>query len=138
MANPTPRLRSTTRSSPMNFLEKLKPLAQIVLRWGLAIVFAYHGFPKLFTHRAQYLTVFPKLGFPAYFVYISGFLEVAGSGLLVVGLFTRPIALLLTGEMAIVIWRVSLAKGGVFAVANYQLELALGISIDRLLFGSKS
>lgn len=135
----------------MNHFEKLKPLAQIALRWGLAIVFAYHGLPKLFTHRAQFLTLFPKLGFPAYFVYLSGCLEVAGSCLLVVGLFTRLIALLLTAEMVAVISRVSLARGGVLAVANYQLELALAIgafalmvigpgavSIDRLLFGSKN
>lgn len=133
----------------MRHLEKLKPLAQLSLRWALAIIFLSHGFPKLFTHRAQYLAVFPKLGFPSYFVYLSGILECLGSCLLTVGLFTRLVALLLTTEMAIVIWKVKLT-GGVLAVAHYQLELALAVaaftllvigpgvlSIDRLLFRPK-
>lgn len=133
----------------MHHLEKLKPLAQIILRLSLAIVFFYHGYPKLFSERAQFLVNFPKGGFPAYFVYIAGSLEVFGSGLLVVGLFTRLVALLLAGEMAVVLWRVSLPHG-VLNVAHYQLELTLAaaafalmtigagpVSIDRLLFGSK-
>jgi putative oxidoreductase len=134
----------------MHYLEKLKPLAQIVLRWALAIVFAFHGYPKLFTQRTQALAMFPKMGFPSYFAYISGSLEFFGGCLLVVGLFTRLVALLLCGEMVVVMSRLSFAHGPL-AVANYQLELTLAVaaftlmtigggalSIDRLIFGSKS
>lgn len=134
----------------MHHLEKLKPLAQILLRWALALVFAVHGFPKLFTHRAMYQAVFPKMGFPSYFAYIAGILELFGACLLAVGLFTRLVALLLAGEMLIVLLRVYLPHG-ITNVMSYQLEMSLSaaafmlavvgagpISIDRLLFGSKS
>ena len=134
----------------MHHLEKLKPLAQIILRWALAIVFAVHGYPKLFTNRAMFLAMFPKMGFPSYFVYIAGCLELFGACLLVVGLFTRLVALLLAGEMTIVLWRVYLPHG-ITHVMNFQLEMSLAaaafmlavvgagpVSIDRLLFGSKS
>jgi putative oxidoreductase len=150
MPNPPPRIRSTNKGGPLRHLEKLKPLAQIALRFALAIVFFSHGYPKLFTHRAQTVAFFPKLGFPGYFAYIAGSLEVFGSGLLVGGLFTRLVALLLAGEMAIVLWRVILPKG-LLPVSNYQLELLLAVaaftlfvigpgavSIDRLLFRSKN
>ena len=134
----------------MHHLEKLKPLAQIVLRWVLAIVFIYHGFPKLFTERTQSIAVFTRMGFPWYFNYIAGGLEFFGACLLALGLLTRPVALLLAAEMAVVIWKLCHAKG-LMAVGYYQLELVLAaaafalmvvgpgvISIDRLLFGSRS
>lgn len=133
----------------MHHLEKLKPLAQIALRWALAIVFIYHGFPKLFTQRSQFMAVYSKMGFPWYFDYISGSLEFFGGSLLALGLFTRPLAFLLATEMTVVIWKISFAKGPL-AVGSYQLELVLAVaaftlmvigpgvvSIDRLLFGAK-
>lgn len=134
----------------MHHLGKLKPLAQILLRWALAIVFAAHGFPKLFTQRATFQAMFPKMGFPSYFVYIAGSLELFGACLLAVGLFTRLVSLLLAGEMLIVLLRVYWPHG-IANVMTYQLEMSLAaaafmlavvgagpISIDRLLFGSKN
>lgn len=149
MSHPPPRLRPAPKGGSTRRVEKLRPLAQLVLRWGLAIVFFSHGYAKLVTHRAEFVAVFPKMGFPWYFAYIAGCLELFGSCLLAVGFFTRLVALLLAGEMAIVLWRVKLAAG-VLAVGNYQLELMLAvaafallvigpgpISIDRLLFKAK-
>ncbi len=65
------------------------------------------------------------MGFPAYFVYLAGTLELFGAILLVLGLFTRVTALLLGIEMAIVLARVSLPRAGIYAVRAYQLPLAL-------------
>ena len=72
----------------MQFLEKLKPLGLLVLRLVVAACFLYHGYPKL-SDPARWLKAFPSMGFPSYFAYISGILEVFGGGLLVLGLFTR-------------------------------------------------
>lgn len=130
----------------MQLLEKLKPLALLLLRLGLGLIFIYHGFPKL-THIHQTVSEFPHMGFPSYFAYIAGILEFFGGWLLILGLFTRITALLLAGEMAIAILRVHLPQGGVMAVSNYQFPLALAvgafalvavgagaISIDRAIF----
>ena len=133
----------------MQHFEKLKPVAQILLRVALAIIFIYHGYPKLFTARAQWYAAFPKMGFPWYFALFSGSLEFFGGCLLVVGLFTRMVALLLAVEMAIALWWVHLPRG-IFAVGQYQLPLILcvaaftllvigggALSADRVVFKSK-
>jgi len=133
----------------MQHFEKLKPVAQLALRLALAIIFVYHGYPKLFTERAQWYAAFPRMGFPGYFALISGSLEFFGGCLLVVGLFTRVVALLLATEMAIALWRVHFPHG-MFAVDQYQLPLILciaaftllvvgggALSADRVIFKSK-
>lgn len=135
----------------MAFLEKLKPVALLFLRLGLAAIFIFHGYPKLFGHAGQWLDVFGHMGFPRYFAYIAGVLEFFGGLLLVVGLFTRIAGLLLSIEMAIAIWRVHLPQGTFLDVHNYELPLALCvgsfalaavgagmISLDHLVYGSGS
>ncbi len=133
----------------MQFLEKLKPLGLLVLRVALGASFIYHGFPKL-NDPAHYLKVFPGFGFPSYFAYISGVLEVFGGGLLLIGLFTRGTALLLAIEMGLVVGRVKLPSVGLYAYGQYELPLLLGvmalavatagagvISMDAFTFESK-
>lgn len=148
--DPAPRVQASRGSGGKSYLEKLRPFALLLLRLAVAAVFISHGYPKLFAQRHQFLGAFPHMGFPAYFVYISGILELFGGCLLVVGLFTRLLGLLLAGEMCIVLWKVKLPHG-LFPVANYQLEMLLAaaaftllvlgagaISLDRALFRSKT
>ena len=135
----------------MSLLNKLRPLALLLLRLGLGIIFIYHGFPKLFTHMSEAATAFPHMGFPSYFAYIAGIVEFFGGCLLIVGLFTRIAALLIAGEMAIALIKVHLPQGGPLAVGKYELPLALAVSaftlvalgagalsLDRLIFKDKS
>ncbi|MFZ0334531.1 MAG: DoxX family protein [Candidatus Acidiferrales bacterium] len=135
----------------MPVLEKLKPLALLLLRLGLGLIFVYHGYPKLFTHMHETVKAFPRMGFPSYFAYIAGIVEFFGGWLLVLGLFTRIAALLLAGEMAIAIVRVHIPQGGLMAVSNYQFPLAMAvgafalvavgagaISLDRAIFKNKA
>ena len=68
-----------------------------VLRIITAFLFLQHGTAKLFgfPHVAFFdeLSLFSLIGF-------AGLLEVVGGLLLVLGLFTRPVAFILSGEMA--------------------------------------
>jgi putative oxidoreductase len=134
----------------MKFLSALQPLGLLILRLALALIFVFHGYPKLVRADANMHEFFIQHGFPGYFVGLAGILECLGGGLLVIGLFTRPVALLLAIEMGIVIWRVKSAHG-VMAVNDYQFELALGaacaalatvgagvLSMDHLIFGEDS
>ena len=71
-----------------------------VLRIVAAFMFMQAGAMKLFAFPAG----MPPNGGTAVFmtqVWVGGVLEVFGGGLLLVGLFTRPIAFLLAGEMAV-------------------------------------
>ena len=131
----------------MKFLNFLQPLGLLFLRAALGIIFLSHGYPKLAHSNAGFQQFFMQHGLPGYFVYISGILETFGGVLLVVGLFTRPVALLLAIEMCVAIWKVD-SGGNYMAVHGYELPLALATasfalatvgaglaSIDHLIFG---
>jgi putative oxidoreductase len=133
----------------MQFLEKLKPLGLLMLRLAVGASLIFHGYPKL-SDPARWLKVFPGLGFPSYFAYISGILELFGGGLLVLGLFTRGAGLLLAIEMGLVVSRTRLPAAGIYAFGQYELPLLLGaaalalattgagvISLDAFTFESR-
>src|ERR1700721_623501 len=63
----------------MHVFEKLKPLALLWLRLALGLVFFYHGYEKLFGAPSNALQAFRHMGFPGYFVYLSGTLELFGA-----------------------------------------------------------
>jgi putative oxidoreductase len=133
----------------MQFLEKLKPLGLLVLRLALGASFMFHGYPKL-VDPTRWLKAFPGFGFPGYFAYLSGILELFGGGLLVIGLFTRGAGLLLAVEMGLVLGRTILPKSGIYAFRQYEVPLLLGaaalalattgagvISLDAFTFESR-
>ena len=62
----------------MSFLKKLEPLALLLLRCGLALVFIYHGYPKLFGSTATFIESFRAIGLPSYVVYLTGTIELFG------------------------------------------------------------
>jgi putative oxidoreductase len=133
----------------MQFLEKLKPLGLLILRLAIGASFMFHGYPKL-SDPAHWLKAFPGFGFPSYFAYIAGILELFGGGLLVLGLFTRGTALLLAIEMGLVLGRTKIPAVGIHAFGQYELPLLLGaaalalattgagiISLDAFTFESR-
>jgi len=65
----------------------------------------------------------PELNFPSQ-IWFGGFLEVVGGALLALGLFTRPVAFLLSGEMAVAYFQFH-APGGFWPVLNGGVSAAL-------------
>ena len=134
----------------MEALEKLKPLALLLLRAALGVIFIFHGYPKLFTNSHGAMQGFAHMGFPTYFAVISGVLEFFGGCLLIAGLFTRIAALLLAGEMVVALWRVHGMFTNPMAVNSYEFPMALAasafalacigagaISMDHVIYGSR-
>ncbi len=130
----------------MKSLNALQPFGLLALRLGLALIFFTHGYPKLVHGGGGMQAFFAQHGLPAYFVYVAGVLEVFGAVLLVLGVFTRPVALLLAIEMGVAIWKVH-STGGYLAMHNYEFPMALAttcfalatvgagaFSVDSLLF----
>jgi putative oxidoreductase len=116
----------------MNSMEKLKPLALLLLRLALGVIFVFHGYPKLFTHTQETMQGFTHMGFPSYFAYISGILEFFGGCLLIVGLFTRIAALLLACEMFVALIKVHGLLSAPGKVDNYQFPLAMAVGAFAL------
>ena len=122
-------------------------MALLASRVVLALVFIYHGYPKLVHPTEAMREFFISHGLPGFFLSVAGILEVFGGLLLVVGLFTRPAALLLAIEMGVAIWKVH-SSPGIMAVKEYEFPLALAatcfvlatagagrFSLDHVIFG---
>jgi putative oxidoreductase len=131
----------------MKFLNGLQPLALLALRVCLGIIFVYHGYPKLVHANLGMREFFVMHGLPGYLVPVAGILECFGAALLALGLFTRPVALLLAIEMGVAIWKVH-SGHGYLVVKEYEFPLAVGaacfalatvgagaVSMDYLIFG---
>ena len=117
----------------MHRMEKLRPVALLLLRVGLGVIFIYNGYPKFWGRRLEHIDEMVHINhLPAYFVYIAGVLEIGGGALLIAGLFTRALGLLLAGEMAIAMWKGEQFFQNPLAVDKYELALALGIGAFAL------
>jgi len=116
----------------MQALEKLRPVALLLLRVALGVVFVYHGYPKLFGHTRQTMDAFSHMGFPPYFAYLAGVIEFFGGCLLIIGLFTRIAGLLIAAEMAVALVQVHKILEDPRAVHNYEFPLVLAVSAFAL------
>jgi putative oxidoreductase len=103
-------------------LGNLSPAALSLLRIITAFLYLQHGTAKLL--HVPHIPMFDQLrawsrdGF-------AGMLEIAGSLLILVGLFTRPVALILSGEMAIGYFWVHARAGHFFMTALNEGEEAV-------------
>ena len=104
------------------FFESWRPRALAVLRIVAAYLFIPHGTAKLFgvPHQAMFdgLQVMSLVG-------LAGILEVFGGGLLLIGLFTRPVAFVLSGFMAVAYFMGHASQGHVLMPMLNAGELAV-------------
>ncbi|HVY56307.1 MAG TPA: DoxX family protein [Xanthobacteraceae bacterium] len=130
----------------------LAPYGYALIRFSAGAILMYHGYAKLFNGFAPVVAdkVLAPMGFPAplAWAYWLGILEFFGAGLLAIGFLTRPIALMLAVEMAIVTFVSHWGNGYFFSAprGGYEYPLLLmllyiGIfmrgggrcSVDRLI-----
>jgi len=95
----------------MTFLHGFAPHILSILRILTAATFLTHGTMKLFGWPAPF--PYPLNGL----LYVAAILEVVGGLLLIVGLFSRPVAFVLSGLMAFAYF-LGHASGGFFPVVN--------------------
>jgi putative oxidoreductase len=75
--------------------DRLGEIAHGVLRVGAGLLFLSHGLQKLFgLFGGEVVPLASRMG-------LAGVLELVGGALLVLGLFTRPVAIVLAGEMLV-------------------------------------
>jgi putative oxidoreductase len=98
------------------------PQLRSLLRIVAAFMFILAGTSKLFAFPVP----MPGGGHAAYFseIGLGGFLEAFGGALLLVGLFTRPVAFILAGEMAVAYFQFHFPQG-FWPVVNGGVSAAL-------------
>jgi len=115
------------------FFDAWTPRALALLRIVTAYLFLQHGTSKLLgvPHVAMFdgLPVFSLIGF-------AGILEIVGGILLLVGLFTRPAAFVLSGEMAFAYFMGHANQGHVLVPMLNQGELSVLYCFVFLFFAS--
>jgi putative oxidoreductase len=82
-------------------LDRYSPYALAALRIVTALIFIPHGTQKLFGFPAP-----PASGLPPVLslLGIGAILELVGGLFILIGLWTRPVAFILAGEMAVAYW----------------------------------
>jgi putative oxidoreductase len=76
-------------------LETWAPRVLSLLRIAVALLFLQHGLAKFIGFPMSLSAPLTPL------LYVAGVIEVVGSLMLVLGLFTRPAAFVMSGEMAV-------------------------------------
>jgi len=91
-----------------NFFQAWSPRVLSVLRIVTAFLFLWHGTAKLF--GAPHLAMFDNLQLMS-LLGLQGVIEVVGGVLLLIGLFARPVAFILSGDMAVAYFMAHASKG---------------------------
>ena len=99
-----------------------RPRALAVLRIVTAYLFIAHGSAKLF--GVPYQKAFDGLQVMS-LIGVAGILELVGAALLLIGLFTRPVAFVLCGFMAVAYFMAHATRGQPLVPMMNQGELAV-------------
>ena len=117
----------------MNNLEKYRPYFLAFLRIVVAYMFILHGTAKYLEFPISMTGGNGAVGDPM--LLVAGVIEIVGSILLILGLFTRQAAFILSGEMAYAYFFLHVAgKGNLFFPIANGGELALLYSLLFLYF----
>jgi putative oxidoreductase len=134
----------------LHFLDRLQPLALLLMRLALGAIMVAHGYHKVFGGLHHHAQMVASLGLPEWLGYVSAFTEFFGGWLILVGLFTRVAALGVCLDLFVAIWKVHLHNGLIgspdrpgyeFALAAFALAFAIiffgggPIAIDHVLRG---
>ncbi len=115
-------------------IDAWSPRILSVLRIVTGLLFLQHGTAKLlgFPHVAMFdgLQLFSLMG-------VAGILELGGGLLIILGLFTRPVAFILSGQMAVAYFMAHAPQGflplvnqGELAVLYCVVLLCFSLSLD--------
>jgi len=113
----------------MGFLQRFDPVVHALLRIIVGFLFACHGASKIFGVLGG-----PPAGLPAGLLWSTGFIELVGGVLVMVGLFGAAAAFVCSGEMAVAYFMVHqpralfpLLNGGELAILNCWVFLLIAV-----------
>lgn len=96
-------------------LDAWAPRVLSILRIVTGLIFLLHGTMKLLGFPADMPGGPPA---PMTLMWIGGVLEMVGGFLVMIGLFTRPVAFLLAGEMAAAYWMFHFKPDNIYPTTN--------------------
>jgi putative oxidoreductase len=120
----------------LRYLDRLQPLALLVMRLTLGVIMVAAGYHKVFGGLHQFANTVKHLGLPMWLGYVSAFTEFLGGLLILAGFFTRLAAFAISINMAVAIWKVGWHNGliGTPDRPGYQFALAVATLAFALIF----
>jgi putative oxidoreductase len=115
------------------WLDVWVPRAQGLLRIVVTFLFLEHGTAKLF--GVPHVAMFDNLQLMS-LIGVAGIIEVLGGVLVLIGLFTRPAAFILSGEMAAAYFMAHAPQGNVLVPLLNQGESAVMFCFVFLFFAA--
>jgi len=117
----------------LRYLDRLQPLALLVMRLALGAVMVGHGYHKVFGGLHHHVQLVTSLGLPGWTAYLSAFTEFFGGMLVLIGLFTRAAAFAICINMSVAIAKVHF-HNGLMGDHGYEFPLALAALAFGLVF----
>lgn len=116
-----PRLR--------NFYARLEPLSWPLVRVACGALLIVHGWGKISRGAEAMAPAFVKMGYanPTLLIWFLAFVEFVGGIGLVLGLFTRFFAAMVTVEMAVILFAHYLPNGFSWLNRGYEFVLLWGL-----------
>ena len=116
----------------MRFLDRLQPLALLLMRLTLGAIMVSHGYQKVL-HLPQTANFMAGLGVPHWLAYVASFTELLGGLLILAGFFTRPAAFAICIDLAVAIGKVHW-HNGLTGEHGYEFPLAAASLAFALIF----
>lgn len=120
----------------MRYLDRLQPLALLLIRLTLGAIMVAHGSHKVFGGLHHHAQVVAGMGIPAWLGYVSSFTEFLGGLCLLAGFFTRVAALGIFIDLSVAIWKVHFHNGLIGSPdrPGYEFPLAAATLAFALIF----
>lgn len=117
----------------LRYLDRLQPLALVVMRLTLGAIMVVHGSHKVFGGLHHHAQMVAGLGLPAWLGYVSAFAEFLGGLMVLTGFFTRIAAFFLCIDLVVAIWKVHW-HNGLTGDHGYEFPLAVATLAFALIF----
>jgi putative oxidoreductase len=120
----------------LRFLDRLQPLALLLMRLAVGSIMVAHGYHKVFGGLHHHAQMVAALGLPSWLGYVSSFTEFIGGLLILAGFFTRPAALAICINLSVAIWKVHFHNGLIGSPDHpgYEFPLAVAALAFALIF----
>jgi putative oxidoreductase len=117
-------------------LDRLQPLALLVLRLVLGTIMIAHGYSKVFGGFSHVHDMVQHLGFPGWMAYLLAGTEFFGGILMIAGLLTRFVAVAMLIDMSVAIWKIHW-HNGLKGPGGFEFPMSVAaIAFSLIFFGA--
>jgi putative oxidoreductase len=121
----------------MRYLDRLQPLALLVMRLAVGVIMLVHGYQKVFHNLKPFAQMVAHMGMPQWLGYVAAFTELIGGLLILAGFFTRPAAMAIFVDLCVAIWKVHWHNGLTNSSPDhpgFEFPLAVAVIAFALIF----